>query len=50
MRAIGLDRQQGAGHFVLALRTAFKAFYTLVDTPLNGLVVASLKVQTIDAL
>ena len=50
MRAAGLHRQQGARHFVFALRAAFKALHAVLNAPLQRLVVAGLKVQAIDPL
>ena len=48
--AVGLHRQQGPGHFVLALGAALKALHTMLNAPLQGLVVAGFKVQAVHAL
>ena len=48
MRAGGFDRQQRPRHFVFTLRTAFKTVKTVLNAPLQGLVIASLKVQAIN--
>jgi hypothetical protein len=45
----GFDGEQGSGHFVFALCAAFEAVVAVVDTPFDGLVVASFKMQAIDA-
>jgi hypothetical protein len=45
-----LDGQQRARHFVLALGAAFKALVAVFYAPLQGLVVAGLKVQAVHAL
>ena len=50
MRTVRADRQQGARHFVFTLRAAFKADKAIGDAPVNRLVVASLKVQTVNTL
>jgi hypothetical protein len=44
----GFDGEQGSGHFVFALRAAFKALVAVVDAPFDGLVVASFKMKAID--
>ena len=49
MGAGGFDGEQGSGHFVFALRAAFKALVAVVDAPFNRLVVAGFKMQAIDA-
>ena len=48
--AVGGHWEQGAGHFVFALGAAFKTLYPVRDAPLQGLVVAGLKVQAVHAL
>ena len=50
VRAAGLDRQQGAGHFVLTLGATFKAVVAMLYAPLQGLVVACFEMQAIDPL
>ena len=42
--------QQCPGHFVFALRTAFKTVVTVRNAPRNGLVVAGFKVQAVHPL
>jgi hypothetical protein len=44
----GFDGEQGSGHFVFALRAAFKALVAVLDAPFDGLVVASFKMKAID--
>ena len=48
--AVGGHWEQGAGHFVFTLGTAFKTLYAVCDAPLQGLVVAGFKVQAVHAL
>ena len=50
VHAGGFDRHQRTCHFVFTLRAAFKALETVLDAPLQRLVVAGLKMQAIDAL
>jgi len=47
--ACGFDGQESPRHFVLALRPAFKADNSMLNAPLQRLVVADLKMQAVDA-
>ena len=43
----GLNRQKGTRHFVFTLGAAFKTLVTVVNTPLQRLVIAGLKMQAV---